>query len=164
MLVSLNYYQFLASLHPVGFHIPHFIISLVGSSLQMCFQDVWILPSRASFYTRFSKNCRGYGLNITTCLKTVAWCRQGHAPCKIFLLQQILCLCQVNFLRSHNCRNIEMNLATISFLGLKQWCLVQWKWVDYHYNIEMNLATISFLWFKTVVSGSMEVGGLPLQH
>ena len=31
----------------------------------------------------FLKNCgRGEGLGTTTCLKTVHWVLQGHAPCK----------------------------------------------------------------------------------
>ena len=65
----------------------------------MGFQDVAFLPSRASFSTTFLKSYgRGESLVTTTCLKTVVGGKQGHAPCKILLLQQSLFLCQLNFL------------------------------------------------------------------
>ena len=63
----------------------------------MGFQDVALLLSGASFPTTFVKNCgRCYGLGTTTCFKTVVGGKQGHAPCKILLLQQIL-FCQFDF-------------------------------------------------------------------
>ena len=34
----------------------------------------------------FERCCRGEGLRTTTSLKTVDGGKQGHAPCKIFLL------------------------------------------------------------------------------
>ena len=61
----------------------------------MGFLVVAFLPSKVSFYTTFFKHCgRGESFGAFTCLRTVAWCRQGHAACKIFLLQQILFVCQ----------------------------------------------------------------------
>ena len=65
----------------------------------MGFQDVVFLPLCASFYTTFLKNCgRCESLVTTTCLKTVVVGKQGHAPCKILLLQQSLFLCQSIFI------------------------------------------------------------------
>ena len=64
----------------------------------MGFQDVVYLSSQASFCTTFLKICgRGECLATATCLETVVWGSQGHAPCKDVLLQQILFLCQFNF-------------------------------------------------------------------
>ena len=65
----------------------------------MCFQDVVFLPFQTSFYTTFVINCgRGEGFRKATCLNTVAGGKQGHAPCKMLLLQQILFLCHSNFI------------------------------------------------------------------
>ena len=64
----------------------------------MSFQHVAFLPSRASFHTTFLKNCgRGERLRTTTCLGTVVGGKQGHAPCRILLLQLSPFLCQLNF-------------------------------------------------------------------
>ena len=64
----------------------------------MGFQDVAFLPSRASFYTTFLKNCGG-GCEVGTVTynKAVVGGKQGHAPCKMFPLQQILILCHLFF-------------------------------------------------------------------
>ena len=65
----------------------------------MGFQDVEFQPSRASFSTMFLKICgRGESLVTITCLNTVVVGWQGHALCKMFLLQQSLLLCQLNFM------------------------------------------------------------------
>ena len=40
---------------------------------------------------------RGEGHRTTTCHMTVVGGKQGHAPCEMFLLQQIHFLCQFNF-------------------------------------------------------------------
>ena len=64
----------------------------------MGFQDVAFMPSQASFSTTFLKKCgRGESLGTTTCLKTVVGGKQGHAPCKILLLQQSLFFTSVKF-------------------------------------------------------------------
>ena len=74
---------------------------MVGELL-MGFQDVALMQSRASFSTTFHKNCgRGESLGTTTCPKTVVGDKQGHALCKIILLQQIHLLCQVEFHGDH---------------------------------------------------------------
>ena len=49
----------------------------------MGFQDVALLPSRASFYTTFLKHC-GRGLGTATCLKTVVGVAVGMLPVKCF--------------------------------------------------------------------------------
>ena len=55
----------------------------------MSFQDVAFVPFRASFFTTYLKVCgRGESLGTTTCLGTVVWGTQGHAPCKILLLHE----------------------------------------------------------------------------
>ena len=65
----------------------------------MGFQDVAFLPTQASCSTTFHKNCgRGESLWTTTCPITVVGGKQGHAPSKTFSLQQILFLCQLNFI------------------------------------------------------------------
>ena len=67
----------------------------------MCVQDVAFQHTRASFYTKFLKNCgRGENLRTTMCLKTVDGGKKGHAPGKIHLLQQTHVLCQSNFMES----------------------------------------------------------------
>ena len=44
-----------------------------------------------SFSATFPKDCgRVEGLGTLTCLRTVVGCRQGHAACRIVLLQQSL--------------------------------------------------------------------------
>ena len=66
----------------------------------MGFQDVAFLPSRDSVYTTFHKNCgRGESLGTATYLSSVVGGKQGHAPCKIFLFQQFLFLCQSNLFK-----------------------------------------------------------------
>ena len=68
----------------------------------MGFQDVAFLPSRASYSSTFLNNCgRGKSLGNTTCLKTAVGCKQGHAPCKIFSLQQNLFVVSVEFHGDH---------------------------------------------------------------
>ena len=63
----------------------------------MGFQDVAFLPSRTSFSTTFLKNCgRGEGFRTTTCHKTVVGGKQGHAACKLFLIQRSLCDSQIS--------------------------------------------------------------------
>ena len=69
-----------------------------GRVAPMGVPDVAFLPSRASSYTTFLTHCgRGESLGITICTKTVVEGKQGHAPCKIHLLQQCLLLCKLNF-------------------------------------------------------------------
>ena len=59
--------------------------------------NVAFMPSIASFSTTFLGNC-GRGESLITCLKAVVGViLLGHAPCRIFLLQQSLFLCQLNF-------------------------------------------------------------------
>ena len=78
----------------------------------MGFQDVVLLPSRASFSTTFLKNCgRGESLGTTTCLITVVGGKQGHARCKIPLLQQSLFFVSVEFI----CHKVEVKLAIFCF-------------------------------------------------
>ena len=85
----------------------------------MCFVDVAFLPPRASFSTTFPKNCgRGGNLGTTTCLKNVVGGKQGHAPCRILLLQKKHLFVSVNF------HEVEVNLATLIFgifQDIKQW-------------------------------------------
>ena len=80
------------------------------------FHDVAFLPSRASFSTTFLKNCgRGESLRNTTYLITVFRGKQGHSPCKILLLQQILlCVSQIS-LRSQFFHKVEPTLVTLCF-------------------------------------------------
>ena len=44
--------------------------------------------------------------------------KQGNAPCKILLLQQILFCVSYVFLRSQGCHKDEVNLATLSFWNI----------------------------------------------
>ena len=45
----------------------------------MGFQDVALLPYRASFYIKFLNNGdKGESLGTTICPKSVAWGKQGH--------------------------------------------------------------------------------------
>ena len=63
-------------------------------------QDAAFMPARDTFNTIFIKNrSRGQDLGNVTSLKTVVKAKQGHAHCKIILLQQILFLCQSNFFK-----------------------------------------------------------------
>ena len=64
----------------------------------MAFQDVAFLPCRASHYTTVLNvsDVRGEDLVSTTFLQTVDGGKQGHASCKILLLQQCLLLCRGN--------------------------------------------------------------------
>ena len=55
-----------------------------------------------------------------TCLETVVGGKQGHAPCKIFLLQQILQLCLFKLEKIRSFHNIEVNQA---ITRIKKWCL-----------------------------------------
>ena len=51
----------------------------------MGFLHLMFLPSHASFYTTFLNNCcRGEGVMITTCLKTVVWVSKGMLSVKYF--------------------------------------------------------------------------------
>ena len=61
----------------------------------MGFQDLEFLPSHASFYNTFLKNCgSGSGLSATTFLSTVIGGKRRHALCIIILLLQIIFLCR----------------------------------------------------------------------
>ena len=65
----------------------------------MSFWDVALLSYRASIPTTFLKHCsRGESLATATCLGAVVGGKQGHAPCKVFSLQQTLFLCQSYFI------------------------------------------------------------------
>ena len=82
------------------------------------FRDVAFLPSIASFYTTFLKHCgRGESLGTITCLKTVVGGKQGHVPCKIFMLQQSLFLVSVEFNGDHKTYKVEVNLANPQLWG-----------------------------------------------
>ena len=71
----------------------------LGGELPIGFLNVLCLLSRASFSTIFNNNCgRDEILGTTTCHKSVVGGKQGHAPCKIQLLQQILFLCQLHLI------------------------------------------------------------------
>ena len=51
----------------------------------MGFQVAGFLPSRASFFTIFIKNCcRDESVRTTTCLKTVVGVSKGMLPAKYF--------------------------------------------------------------------------------
>ena len=64
----------------------------------MDFQDVAFLPFRASFSTRFLKNCgRCEGLGMTTFLKIVIGASKGMIPA-IYLRSKKSFLCQLNFM------------------------------------------------------------------
>ena len=77
---------------PYGF----FHICLVGEFL-MGIRAVVYLASSASFSTTCFTNCgRGEGLRASICIMAVVGGKQGHSPCRIFLLRQSL-LCQSNF-------------------------------------------------------------------
>ena len=68
----------------------------------MGLQDVAFLPSRASVSTKFLKKCgRGDSLRTTTCLRTVDGGKQGHALCRILLLQQSPFFLSVKFHGDH---------------------------------------------------------------
>ena len=63
-------------------------IDALGRGFLMGFQYVGLLPSRASFYTSFLKDCgRDENLIAATCLSTVFRSKHGHAPCKIASLK-----------------------------------------------------------------------------
>ena len=68
---------------------------LICFHLLMVFQDIEFLPSRASFFATFLKNCgRGGSLSTTTCIQIVVGGKQGHtytfAPQSLFLCQSNL--------------------------------------------------------------------------
>ena len=53
----------------------------------MGFQNVALLPSRASISTTFLEDCgRGESLGTTKYLKAAIGGKQGHDPCKVLLL------------------------------------------------------------------------------
>ena len=53
----------------------------LDGDFQMGFQDVAFLPSQASLYTIFLKNCgRGYILRTAACLETVVVLNKGMLP------------------------------------------------------------------------------------
>ena len=55
------------------------------------FQDVAFLPSSASFYTTFLKNCsKGESFAWATCHRTCGWGKHGCSPFEIHFLKQIL--------------------------------------------------------------------------
>ena len=66
----------------------------------MGFYGLAFLPTQPAFYDTFlnDNDGGGYDLRIATCLRIVVWGEYGHAPCKISSLQQILFLCQLNFM------------------------------------------------------------------
>ena len=59
----------------------------------MSFQDVAFLPP-----LELDRGGRGESLRTATYLKTVVGGKQGHAPCKVFPLQQSLFLSQSNLM------------------------------------------------------------------
>ena len=72
-----------------------FVVISVGE-VHIGFLDIAFLPSKVLFHTTLLKNCgRGEGLRATTCRKTAVGGKQGHAPCKICLLQEILFFQQI---------------------------------------------------------------------
>ena len=68
------------------------------------------------FPTTFLNNCgRGESLVTTTCHVTVAWCEQGHAPCKMLLLKH----------GEHRAvSKMRQNLATLSFPDIAEFKIV----------------------------------------
>ena len=69
----------------------------------MLFLDVAFLPSQASVFTTFVKNCCT-GYRSATCLRSVVGGKQGHAICEMILLRYFLFLRESNF--------IEINIIT----------------------------------------------------
>ena len=66
----------------------------------MGFQDVASLPTRVSFPPPFLKIVVVViALGPSHVIKLWYGVKQGHAPCKILLLQQNLFLCQLNFMK-----------------------------------------------------------------
>ena len=81
------------------------------------------------FPPHFFINCgRSECLGTTTCLKTVAGCKQGHATSKIISLQQSLFLCQLNFMEVMKGRGAPNVFSGFSipafprFLPVKYFC------------------------------------------
>ena len=60
--------------------------------------------------------------------------KQGHAPCKILLFQQILLLCQFDFFEIIRLSQHWGESGHPQLLGilpvLKQWCLVRLRWIQ----------------------------------
>ena len=68
----------------------------------MGFQDVALLPSTASFYTNYQKNCGGgKSLRTTTCLKTEVVGKKGCSLQNTFTPSMTLSVL-VEFHRDHN--------------------------------------------------------------
>ena len=61
-------------------------------------EDVVFLPTEATFPPHFPKIVVEVSIWTTTCHKTVVGGKRGHAPSEIHSLQQILFLCQLNFI------------------------------------------------------------------
>ena len=90
------------------------------------FQDVEYLPSRASFFTTFLKNCgRGESLRTTTCLKAVVGVSKGMLPVKYVPIKPLFV--SVEFHRDHKTVTKVRCIWPPSVLGilpdLKQWCM-----------------------------------------
>ena len=72
----------------------------VGVSL-MDIQDVAFLSSRVCFSTTVLIYCGRVGsIETISCHKTVVAGKQGHEPRKILSLQQLIFLCQLNFMET----------------------------------------------------------------
>ena len=69
------------------------------------------------FSATFLENCgRDESLATTVCLITVIWGKQGHATCRIFLLQQSLFFVPVECHGdTKNCYQDEVSMAKLSF-------------------------------------------------
>ena len=74
----------------------------VGELTPNVFSGCSVPAIRASFSTTCLKNCgKGECLGTTTCLMTVAGGKQGHAPCRMLPLQQILFFVSLKFHGDH---------------------------------------------------------------
>ena len=63
----------------------------------MGFQDLVLLPSGVSFYNTFLKNVVGVKASGQPHVTKLFGGKQGHTPCKILLLEQILIFVLVEF-------------------------------------------------------------------
>ena len=86
--------------------------------LQIGVNNVAFAPTEASFQTTPLTNCHGgQDHGTATCFKTMADGKQRHAPCKIYLLQEILsCVSWISW-RSQDRYRVEESLAILSFWG-----------------------------------------------
>ena len=88
------------------------------SQLLMGFQYVAFLPSRASFFSTFLKNCDGVvSLGTTTYHKTVVGVSKGMLPVKYFRPNKASSFCQSNFMEIIRL-SISLHVTGLSVLRL----------------------------------------------